>query len=83
MNQNRVSKQILPYFWKKKLTIAWITEVKKDLERNIIKESQIAERNIFKNKVLNLEGFQSRRNKKSGTTWTEERKRLHGEKMRE
>lgn len=83
MNENRLTKQILLYFWKKKSTIAWITEVKKDLERNNIQESEIAERNIFKNKILNLEGFQSRRNKKSGTTWTEERKRLHGEKMRE
>lgn len=82
MNENRLTKQIFLYFWKKKSTITWVTELRKDLERNNIRESEIKERNLFKNKILNLEGFQGRRSKKSGTTWTEERKRQHGEKMK-
>lgn len=60
---------------------SWITKIRKDLERNNIKESKTVERNRFNNKRLNLEGFQSRRNKKSGTTWTQEGKRDHGEKI--
>lgn len=83
MNNNRLTKQIFKYLWDKKSTIAWIQEVKKDLERNNISEKDATEREIFKRKVLKMEGFQGRKEKKTGSKWTEERKRAHSEKMKE
>ena len=83
MNDNRLTKQIFKYLWNKKLTTTWIQEVKKDLERNNISEKDAIEREMFRKKVLGMEGFQGRKEKKKGSKWSEERKKVHSAKMKE
>lgn len=83
MDDNRLTKKIFKYLWEKKSTTSWIQEVKKDLERNNIKEEETMEREIFRKKVLYMEGFQGRREKKTGSKWSEGRKKKHSEMMKE
>ncbi|KAJ8895220.1 hypothetical protein PR048_000545 [Dryococelus australis] len=55
----------------------------KDLERNNISEEEGTEREIFEKRVLKMDGFQGRKEKKTGSKWPEERRRIHSEKMKE
>ncbi|XP_035731235.1 uncharacterized protein LOC118445651 [Vespa mandarinia] len=85
MDESRLTKRILMYLWEKKATTSWIQEVKKDLERNNrnISEEETIDREIFRKRVLRMEGFQGRLKKKPGAKWSEDRKKQHSEKMKE
>ena len=85
MDKNRLTKQIFDYLWKKKkATTTWIKEVRKDLEKSNITESQMLERSEFRRAVKNLEGFQDAgRPKRSGRTWTEDQRKQTSDRMKE
>ncbi|XP_046834337.1 uncharacterized protein LOC124431022 [Vespa crabro] len=83
MDESRLTKRLLIYLWEKKATTSWIQEVKKDLERNNISEEEIIDREIFRKRILNMEGFQGRLKKKPGAKWSEDRNKQHSEKMKE
>ena len=55
MNGNRLTNQVFNYFWKETST-SWVKEVRRDLEKSNIAESQMLEGSAFRHKVE--EGFQ-------------------------
>lgn len=83
MDDSRLTKRIFKYLWEKRSTTSWIQEVKKDLERNNIREVETVDREIFRKKVLSMEGFQGRVRKKPGAKWSEDRKQQHSQRMKE
>ena len=82
-HNNRLTKQIFKYLWGKKSTSSWIKEVQKDLEKNNIHAEEAFERDVFRAKVLKMEGVQSRREINAGSKQTEDRKKRHSENMKE
>ena len=66
MDDNRLTKQIFKYLWGKKSTSSWIKEVQKDLEKNNIHAEEAIEREVFRGKVLKMEGVQGRRERTAG-----------------
>ena len=67
--------------WGKKSTSSWIKEVQKDLENNNIHAEEAIEREVFRAKVLKMEGVQGRREKNEGSNWSEDRKKRLSEKI--
>ena len=74
MDDNRLTKQIFKCLWGKKSTSSWDKEVQKDLEKNNINAEEAIEREVFRAKVLKMEGVLGRREKNVGSKWTEDRK---------
>ena len=60
MDDNRLTKQIFKYLWGKKSASSWIKEVQKDLEKNNIHAEEAIEGEVFRTKVLKMEGVQGR-----------------------
>ena len=52
----------------------------KNLEKNNIHAEEAIQRDVFRAKVLKMEGVQGRREKNVGSKWTEDRKKRHSEK---
>ncbi|KAL1451182.1 hypothetical protein WDU94_003467 [Cyamophila willieti] len=83
MNENRLSKQLFDYFDKNPNTkLTWFNETKKDLNEMEIPREIINERNQFKEKIKEFQGYKEREKKKTGAPWTEERKQQHRERMK-
>ena len=83
LNDSRLTKRIFKYLWEKKSSTNWIQEVKKDLERNNIREQETMDRDTFRKKVLSMEGFRGGLERKPGVKWSEERKKQHSDRMKE
>lgn len=82
MDNSRLTKQIIEYTEKIK-NLGWITEVKKDLKEARITERDITNRTQFRYKVDKWEVCQENKKMKTGTKWSEDRKKAHSEKMKE
>ena len=62
----------------------WIGEVKNDLKLAGITQKDILNRDIFRSKVHKWQVDQEDKpKKKTRTTWTDERKKAHNQRMRE
>ena len=59
-----------------------INKTENDIELKITHED-IIERTALMNKLRNFKGFQQKPRRKSGATWTEERREKHKERMGE
>lgn len=80
----RLTNRILTYIEKIKSTTPWIGQVKLDLQKAKIEPKDVREGTIFRNKVEKwIVLSEKEAPKKPGTKWTEERKRRHGERMKE
>ena len=66
VDDNRLTKQILKYLWGMKSTPSWIIEVQKDLEKHNIHAEEAIDSEVFRAKVLKMEGVQGRREKNAG-----------------
>ncbi|KAK7863099.1 hypothetical protein R5R35_001024 [Gryllus longicercus] len=66
-----------------KTQMTWIKEVKKDMEEMGIDGEEVERREEFRKKIRGFQGFQEKAKKKTGAKWTEERKKQHGERMKE
>ncbi|MGP1947479.1 MAG: hypothetical protein ACTS85_03895 [Arsenophonus sp. NC-PG7-MAG3] len=53
------------------------------MEKNNIKAEEATDREVFSEKVLNMEGFQDRKIEKTGMKWSEDRKKKHSEQMKD
>ena len=65
------------------MTNTRINETENDIEEHQITHEDIKERTPLRNKLHNFKGFQEKPKRKTGATWTEERKEKHKERMRE
>lgn len=64
MNKERLTKQIFDFFDKNaKSQITWLKEVKTDLREMNISESDIEDRNLFRQKIQLFPGFVKKRKK--------------------
>lgn len=81
MDNARLTKQILQYTESLK-HMSWIAEIRKDMKEANITEEDIIERNKFRKKVEKWVVSQEVGRKKTGTLWSEERKKAHSEKMK-
>ena len=61
----------------------WISETENGIEELQITQEDIKERTPLRNKLHNFKGFQEKPRRKTGATWTEERREKHKERMRE
>ena len=83
LNLERETKRIFDFFDSNpKTKLTWFIEVKKDLEEMKIEEEDVENRNEFRRRVKQFEGFQEKRKRKTGAKWTEERKKQHSERMK-
>ena len=88
MTSNRLTKQIIEFYENRSKaqvdTVKWIGEVKNDLKLAGITQKDILNRDIFGSKVHKCHVDQEDKSKKkTGTTWTDERKKAHSQRMRE
>lgn len=85
MEPTRLTKQIVEFYENrskaKTETIKWIAAIREDLKDAGIVQTDILNRKTFRQKVFDWKVGQ--RQKRTGTTWTEERKRAHSERMKE
>ncbi|KAK9880117.1 hypothetical protein WA026_008632 [Henosepilachna vigintioctopunctata] len=82
--QTRIANRILKYIKGVKSTTPWITQVEIDLQKARIDQTDVQDRNTYRNKIHQWNGMpENEVLKKPGTGWTEERKKIHREKMRE
>lgn len=52
MKENKLTNQILHYFWNKKTTTAWIKDVMKDMEQSNIMQFQMTKRGtLYKHNI--------------------------------
>ncbi|KAL1460740.1 hypothetical protein WDU94_012692 [Cyamophila willieti] len=83
MKETRFTKQLFNYFDKNpKTRLTWFIETKKDLAEMEIPETEISERDKFRERVKTFKGYKEKEKKKTGAPWTEERKQQHREKMK-
>ena len=82
MDESRVTKKIFNYITKMKSTTNWVEEVRKDMEESGISTKQIWNRQVFRNQVNKVKGFQEKQNARARNMWSEERKRNHSERMK-
>ena len=64
-------------------TIKWIAAIKDDLKAAGITQIDISDRNTFRQKIFNWKVGQGEPGKMTGTTWSDERKRIHSERMKQ
>ena len=83
MDNDRLTGRIFKYIRKLKMTDTWISETKNDIEELQITQEDITERTPLRNNLHHFKGFQEKRRRKTGATWTEERREKHKERMRE
>ncbi|KAK9878443.1 hypothetical protein WA026_022084 [Henosepilachna vigintioctopunctata] len=80
----RIANRILKYIKGVKSTTPWITQVEIDLQKARIDQTDVQDRNTYRNKIHQWNVMpENEVLKKPGTRWTEERKKIHREKMRE
>ena len=71
LDDNMLTKQIFRYLWGKKSTSSWIKEDQKGFRENNIHVEEANERQVFRAKVLKMEGVQGRGEKKAGSKWND------------
>lgn len=79
---NRITKRLLDYVTSLKVTIPWVTEVKKDLTQAKIDITKASDRDTFRRKIDKWEFTPETKPKPYRPKWTEERKKAFGEKMK-
>ncbi|KAK9870924.1 hypothetical protein WA026_009887, partial [Henosepilachna vigintioctopunctata] len=84
LSPTRIAYRILKYIKGVKSTTPWITQVEIDLQKARIDQTDIQDRNTYRNKIHQWNVMpENEVLKKPGTRWTKERKKIHREKMRE
>ena len=88
MDSNRLTKQIIEFYENRSKaqvdTIKWIEEVKNDLILAGITQEDFLDRDIFRKKICEWQVDQEDKpKKKTGSTWTDERKAAHSQRMKE
>lgn len=79
MENSRIAKKILNIITTSKCGTEWLKEVDKDLQQ--INIQNFEDRTECRTRIMNAK-FEPRTSRKSGKTWTEERKREHSERMK-
>ncbi|KAK9880392.1 hypothetical protein WA026_010271 [Henosepilachna vigintioctopunctata] len=80
----RFANRILKYLKGVKSTTPWITQVEIHLQKARIDQTDVQDRNTYRKKIHQWNVMpENEVLKKPGTRWTEERKEIHREKMRE
>jgi len=81
---NRLTRKILDYITSLKQSTPWIIEIQKDLKKSDIKETDITDRNTFRNQVDKWEITPDpEKQKQYRPKWSEERKQAFAKRMRE
>lgn len=71
-----IAKRIIKYLREKRyLMTSRIQELKKDLERNNIREEKTVDREVCRKQVLCMDGFQGGLHNKPCAKWSEDRKK--------
>ena len=87
MESTRLTKQIVEFYEnrsKAKIeTIKWIGAIKEDLKAAGIKQTDILDRKVFRKKVFDWKVGRRETFKRTGTAWSDERKRAHSERMKQ
>ena len=87
MDPTRLTKQIVEFYETRSRakveTIKWIAAIKEDLKASGITQTDIFNRNTFRQKIFNWKVGQGEPGKRTGTTWSDERKRIHSERMKQ
>ena len=60
----------------------WSSQVKKDLENAGTNPQEALDRDTYRKKVNTWEVQPENRSRRTGTAWSEDRKKEHGEKMK-
>lgn len=80
----RLTKRIMVYLQQIKTTTPWIKQVQNDLEKAQIDDTEIQDRDTFRNKVDKWEVRPEKEvPRKRGVRWDDERKKVHSQRMRE
>lgn len=86
MHPSRLTRQIVEFYENrskaKTETMKWIAAIKHDLTSASITQEDIQDRKTFRQKVHAWEVGQTEQRKKTGTTWSDERKKAHSERMK-
>ena len=77
---NRLTNRLFTFWKNKKVRTTWLTETEKDIKELGIKD--LKNRQSVRRTLKEVRGFQEKPRRK-GTRWTEERKELHRQKMRQ
>ena len=85
MDGDRLTKQIFHFFDSKpKTTMPWFLNTKEDLQMLHIKPEDAFNKNLFRKKILTNGLTRDEKPKRRlGTTWTEERKLAHSQRMKD
>lgn len=83
MEPERLTGRLFNYIRKLKMDNTWTKETEKDILELNITPQDIQNRSPLRNKLVKSKGFLEKPKKKTGATWTEERKEKHRERMRE
>ena len=60
-----------------------VSETENDIQELQIKQEDVTERTPLRNNLDNFKGFQEKPRRKTGATWTEERRKKHKERMKD
>lgn len=87
MESTRLTKQIIEFYETrskaKTETIKWIAAIKEDLKLASITQTDILNREIFRQKIFDWNIGQKETVRRPGTTWSDERKKAHSERMKQ
>ena len=87
MEPTRLTKQIVEFYENrskaKTETMKWISAIKEDLDAAGIIQADIVDRKTFRQKVFDWKVGQREKRKKTGTAWSDERKKAHSERMKQ
>lgn len=81
MNNNRLTKKIFNVVNSSVKKTNWFQEVEEDLKQAGIDEESINSRDKFRSRITNTK-FEVKEKKKTGTTWTEQRKQEQSQRMK-
>lgn len=82
--ENRLTKKILNYITPLQKPTTWLIEIRKDFTSMNIKETDIGNRNTFRNKIDKWENVpEQTKQKQYRPKWSEERKKAFAQRMRE
>ena len=83
LSEHRLTKQILTFIQGKKTGAPWLTQVKEDMKNARIDETDVTDRNTYRNKITKWKPEpENEKKKRVMPKWTEERKREFSEKMK-
>lgn len=86
MAPTRLTRRIVEYYENRSKAkidpIKWIAAIKEDLKDASITQSDVTDKNTFRQKIFDWKVGQREIRKRTGTPWSDERKRLHSEKMK-